>query len=185
MILVAICKTKDLQYDYALNRDQMSLFFCYNFIMKITVQNILPKTNNKYQGQKIAYYFLILLTVVNTVRSLIHMFASDGGAHSIAGINTSVAGGSNIIAIFGQWGSSQLLMAILCWVIIIRYKFLTPLALLLLLIEQFLRYGVGQLKPVISEHTPPGAISTKLLIPVLIIALVLSLISKNTKTSNS
>jgi hypothetical protein len=113
------------------------------------------------------------------------MFAGDGGAHSIAGINTSVTGGSNIIAIFGQWGSSQLLMAILCWVIIIRYKFLTPLAILLLLLEQFLRYGVGQLKPIVSEHTPPGAISTRLLIPVLILTLVLSLVSKNTKTSNS
>jgi hypothetical protein len=157
--------------------------FCYNFIMKITVQNILPKTNNKYQGLEIAYYFLILTTIVNTLRSLVHMFAADGGAHSIAGINVAVDGGSNIIAIFGQWGSSQLLMAILCWVIIIRYKFFTPLAILLLLLEQLLRYGVGQLKPIISEHTPPGAISTKILIPVLILALVLSLISKNIKTS--
>lgn len=149
--------------------------------MKLNLQKVLPKTSNTYQGMAVAYYILILLTIVNTVRSLIHMFAADGGAQTIAGINTSVAGGSNIIAIFGQWGASQLLMAILCWVIIIRYRFLTPLATLLLLVEQLLRYGVGQLKPVISEHTPPGAISTKLLIPVLIVSLVLSLASKNAK----
>lgn len=70
--------------------------------MKITVQNILPKTNINYQGLETAYYILVALTIVNTIRSLIHMFAGDGGAHSIAGINTSVLGGANIIAIFGQ-----------------------------------------------------------------------------------
>lgn len=153
--------------------------------MKITVQNILPKTNINYQGLETAYYFLIALTIVNTIRSLIHMFAGDGGAHSIAGINTSVLGGANIIAIFGQWGSSQLLMAIFCWIIIIRYKFLTPLAILLLALEQLLRYGIGNLKPIASEHTPPGAISTKILIPILILALALSLVTKNTKTTKS
>ena len=153
--------------------------------MKLNLQNVLPKVSNQYHGLIAAYYFLILFTIVNTVRSLIHMFASDGGAESIAGINTTVVGGSNIVAIFGQWGSSQLLMAILCWIIIIRYKILTPLAIALLLSEQFMRYGVGQLKPVISEHTPPGAITTKVLIPVLIVFLVLSLITKKSKDSES
>ena len=149
--------------------------------MKIKLQNITPKTNSKYQGLEISYYILILLTVINTARSLIHIFAADGGANTIASINTSVMGGSNIIAIFGQWGSSQLIFAVLCWVIIIRYKFLTPLALLLLLLEQFLRYGSGLLKPILSEYTPPGAISTIVLIPILILALLLSLVSKNSK----
>ena len=138
--------------------------------MKIKLQNITPKTNSKYQGLEISYYILILLTVINTARSLIHIFVADGGANTIASIDTSVIGGSNIIAIFAQWGSSQLIFAILCWVIIIRYKFLTPLALLLLL-----------LKPIVSEYTPPGAISTMILIPILILVLVLSLVSKNSK----
>lgn len=149
--------------------------------MKITVQNILPKSSNNYQGLEIAYYILIAINIVNTIRSLIHMFASDGGAYSIAGINTSIIGGANIVAIFGQWGSSQVLMAIFCWVIIIRYKFLTSLAIALLALEQLLRYGIGNLKPIVSGHTPPGAISTKILIPILILTLVMSLVSKNTK----
>ena len=77
--------------------------------MKIKLQNITPKTNSKYQGLEISYYILILLTVINTARSLIHIFVADGGANTIASIDTSVIGGSNIIAIFAQWGSCQLI----------------------------------------------------------------------------
>lgn len=56
---------------------------------------------------------------------------------------------------------------------------------MLLALEQLLRYGIGNLKPIASEHTPPGAISTKILIPILILALALSLVTKNTKTTKS
>jgi hypothetical protein len=38
------------------------------------------------------------------------VFAPDGGAGSIAGIDISVAGGANIVAVFAQWGWTQLLL---------------------------------------------------------------------------
>jgi hypothetical protein len=41
----------------------------------------------------------------------VHIFAADGGANSIAGIAVDVEGGANIVAMFGQWGASQLLLA--------------------------------------------------------------------------
>jgi len=43
--------------------------------------------------KKAPYYYLILLTVMGTIRSLIHMFASDSGAMSIAGIPIEGEGG--------------------------------------------------------------------------------------------
>jgi hypothetical protein len=55
----------------------------------------------EYTGPKVPFYFLILIAILSTGRSLIHMFAPDGGAGVIAGINVSVDGGTNIIAIFG------------------------------------------------------------------------------------
>ena len=33
------------------------------------------------------------------------LFAPDGGAQTIAGVSTAVTGGSNIVAMFGQWGA--------------------------------------------------------------------------------
>ena len=55
---------------------------------------------------KWTYYFLCFITIVDTVRSFIHMFAPDGGAGSIAGMDVNVAGGQNLIAMFAQWGSN-------------------------------------------------------------------------------
>jgi hypothetical protein len=43
--------------------------------------------------------------------------------------NPSVNHGRNIIAIFGQWGAIQLLLAGLLWVLVLRYRELTPLIL--------------------------------------------------------
>jgi hypothetical protein len=67
-----------------------------------------------------------------TGRSLIHLLLPDGGAQSIATINVHVAGGANIVAMFGQWGAIQLLLAGLLWVLLLRWRGLTPLLLLLM-----------------------------------------------------
>jgi hypothetical protein len=113
--------------------------------------------------------------VVITVRSLIHLLAADGGAQSIATIDTSVDGGSNIIAIFGQWGAIQLLLALLLWVLLLRYRGLTPLVLLVFLIEPVLRGFAGHLKPIETIGTAPGAELNWLIVPVMLVLLWTSL----------
>jgi len=69
------------------------------------------------------------------------LFSADGGAQSIATIDTKVAGGDNIIAVFGQWGATQLLLALLLWFLLLRYRGVLPLVILVLLIEPFFRAG--------------------------------------------
>jgi hypothetical protein len=120
-------------------------------------------------------WFAAAYLVVIVVRSLIHMFSADGGAHSIATIDTSVAGGSNIIAIFGQWGAIQLLLALLLWTLLLRYRGLTALVLLTLLLEPFLRSLAGHLKPIETVGTAPGAALNWVVVPVLAVMLWLAL----------
>ena len=86
-----------------------------------------------------------------------------------------VEGGTNIIAIFAQWGASQLILAIFYWVAILRYRFLTPFMLSVVVLEQLLRMGAGQLKPVVVASSPPGEIGNYILLPLGLIALFLSL----------
>jgi len=129
----------------------------------------------EYEGPRPPYYFLILVAVASTLRSLIHMFLADGGAGLIAGIDTGVTGGRNIIAMFGQWGASQLILALLYWLVIVRYRSLTPLMLAVVTLEQLLRLVVGQFKPLEVASPPPGALGSELLLPVTIIALVWSI----------
>jgi hypothetical protein len=93
---------------------------------------------------------------VMLVRSCIHLFVSDGGAQSIAGIDITVAGGENIVAIFHQWGAMQLILIVLLYILFFRYPGFTPLVLATLAVEPVMRSISGRISPVIAEGTPPG-----------------------------
>lgn len=107
-----------------------------------------------YRGSRTPLWFLVGLTVLTTARSLIHVFAPDGGAGSIAGIDISVARGDDIVAVFGQWGWTQLLLALVGWVVIVRYRFLVPAVLMLQLLDWGGRTLVGLLKPFVVDAPP-------------------------------
>jgi len=135
-----------------------------------------PKqVDNNFQGYNVTAIIFLLVTIFTIVRSCIHILAPDGGAGSIAGIDLSVAGGSNIVSIFALWGLSQLLMGIVYLVVFFRYKSLIPFMYLLILAEYSGRIAIGFIKPLIVIHTPPGAIGDYILIPLAILMLILSL----------
>ena len=135
----------------------------------------LPRPSEDYERSRIAYYFLALIAIVSTVRSLIHIFALDGGANSIAGIAVDVDGGVNIVVIFAQWGASQLILAIFYWLAIVRYRFLIPFMLATVVLEQALRIAAGLLKPIDGAAPPPGAIGSYVLLQLSVLVLFLSL----------
>jgi hypothetical protein len=139
------------------------------------VSRLLPPDPTNYVGAMIAFWLTALYLVVITVRSCIHLFSADGGAQSIATIDTTVAGGDNIIAVFGQWGATQLLLALLLWVLLLRYRGLLPLVILVLLVEPFFRALAGQLKPIETMGTAPGAALNWYAVPVLAVLLYLGL----------
>jgi hypothetical protein len=136
---------------------------------------LFPRVDATYRGSPVAFWFLILVACLNTVRSLIHLAVPDGGAHTIAGIDLAMAGGVNIVAIFAQWGASQLLQALMQWLVIWRYRFLVPAMLAWMLLEQLLRIIAGRLKPMQIDAAPPGAYSSYALLALSLIFLVLSL----------
>ena len=136
---------------------------------------LLPEEATDYRGPRIAAWIIGGFLVLITVRSLIHLFSADGGAESIATIDTSVEGGDNIIAIFGQWGAIQLLLAALLWVLLLRYRGLLPLIALVLLVEPLLRELSGRLKPIETMGTAPGAALNSAAIVVTALLLYLTL----------
>lgn len=149
-------------------------------------QKIFPKEiNNTYVGNKIALYFFYLFTIVTVVRSLIHMFAPDGGAQSIATIPLDTytsEGAQTVILIFSLWGLSQLLMGlfyvIVCW----RYKTLIPLMYLFIVLEYAMRLVLATIKPIETTGTAPGGVANYIVIPIAAILFLLSVNSKNNKS---
>ena len=128
-----------------------------------------------YQGSRFSLVFLVLLTSITSLRSLAHVFLPDGGANSIAGLDVSVDGGSNLIAMFAQWGYTQLLLSVMMWWILIFARSLVPFALLVQTLDWGGRILVGQMKPVEVASPPPGEIGSYILLPLCLIALWFSL----------
>jgi hypothetical protein len=124
--------------------------------MKIKNKKILPENPATYIGPRWVRVATSLFLALVIVRSCIHLFSSDGGANSIAGIDVTVAGGENIIAIFHQWGAIQLILAVLLSLLFIQYPGFTPLVLLTLALDPIMRAIAGQMKSVTSEGAPPG-----------------------------
>ena len=149
--------------------------------MKIDIKNLFPRNPSEFSGFRLVRILLAIYMVVIVIRSCIHFFASDGGANSIAGIDISVEGGDNIVAIFHQWGAMQLLLVLLLYVLFFRYPGLTPLISLTLAVEPIFRLISGKIMPVTTEGTPPGESLNGVSFYVLIALFIASLFEKAPK----
>jgi hypothetical protein len=124
--------------------------------MKLDIKRVVPRDPFVYNGHTSIRIITALYLLIVVIRSCVHLFAADGGANSIAGIDVSVEGGDNIIAIFHQWGAIQLILAGLLVVLFFRYPGFTPLVVLTLAIDPIMRALAGQMMPVTSQSTAPG-----------------------------
>ena len=136
---------------------------------------LLATPDQGYRGSKGSFWFLVAMSVLVTVRSLIHIFAADGGANSIAGITVESDAGDNLVHLFAQWGLEQLILAIVAWVVIVRYRFLVPFMLLLQFFDWLMRGVIGEVKPLVVESMPPGGVGNIIFVPMVAIALWFSL----------
>lgn len=141
-----------------------------------SLARLLPANPALYDGPLLSFWVALVWLGIITVRSGIHLLAPDGGAQSIATIDVAgVEGGSNIVAVFGQWGAIQFLLALLLWVLLLRWRGTVPLVLLVFTLEPVLRGLAGHLKPVTTMGTAPGAALNWLVLPILAFFLYLSL----------
>jgi len=146
--------------------------------MKIVLKKLLPNNPTRFEGFRVIRVVTAIYLLVMVARSSIHLFASDGGAQSIAGIDTSVEGGDNIIAIFHQWGAIQLILALLLFILFSRYPGLTSLILLTLALDPVMRFVAGQMMSVSAIGTPPGEALNGASFILLLILFITSLMNK-------
>ena len=147
--------------------------------MKFDIKKLLPNNPTKFEGVRVVRIVTAIYMLVMVARSCIHLFTADGGAQSIAGIDTSVEGGDNIIAIFHQWGAIQLILAVLLFVLFFRYPGFTPLILLTLVLDPVMRFIAGQMMSLTTTGTPPGEALNGAAFFLLALLFTASLIKKN------
>ena len=140
--------------------------------------SLLPSSPKEYDGFTWVRVLAFVFMLVVVARSCVHLFAPDGGAQSIAGIDLEVEGGANIIALFHQWGAIQLLLVGLMLVVFFTYKGLTPLLIMFLALDAPMRALAGQMGSVVSSHTPPGEALNWPVFFLLVILFLTSLVKK-------
>ena len=149
--------------------------------MNLDIKKVFPKDPSRFEGFRLVRLIAALYLSLMVIRSCIHLFAADGGAQSIAGIDTSVEGGNNIIAIFHQWGAIQLILAVLLLVLFFRYRGFTPLILLTLALEPVMRLIAGQMMELTTTGTPPGEALNGAAFSLLLILFIASLVNKTSR----
>ena len=140
---------------------------------------LLPEAQNDYKGYRAVVVIVVLLAIMSTVRSLIHIFLPDGGSNAIAGMVIPGDANSAVIFTFAWTGLYQLLFAIILWIVLIRYRALIPLMILLLFFEELGLFLIPMFKPIAASlltRTPPEAIGNKLLLPLSLVLFFVSLI---------
>ena len=143
--------------------------------MNFDFNKVFPEIPSVFEGSQIVRVALALILFVMVARSCVHLFASDGGAQRIGGVDTSVEGGNNIIAMFHQWGAIQIVLATLLVVLFFRYPGFTPLIVLTVALDPVLRFVASRKMKVTSTRTPPGAALNGVAFVVLMVLFVASL----------
>ncbi len=142
---------------------------------------LIPRTaSNDYHGGRVPLYFFLALVGMTTFRSFVHFLREDSGVNSIASI--VVFPGSpdpnHVIYMFSAlWGSQQVIMVVLYFIVLVRFRNLIPLMWALMFLEVLFRMGVGSLHPLTPEYyvrTPPGKLMN---FPLLLLSLTMVIIA--------
>lgn len=146
-------------------------------------EKLFPKTiDNQYRGMPIAKWLLIVITVKAFLAAFIHMFSADGGAQSISSISLDqfTTGGANtVITIFALWGLEQFVIGVISVIVLWRYQAMIPIMWLAFAIEYTLRFITPLFAPgIVSASIPPGVLMDRILFPLALVMLVLSLKDK-------
>ena len=134
-----------------------------------------PSTNDQYRGSILAAWFLALSAVLTIIPGMIHYFLPDGGSGVIAHIDLTTRA-DTIIAIFAWYGAMQIPFGILVLVIALRYRSLTPLVLLLLIMMQALSaFAAWFWKGAHGDHHPPEHYASAVFVGLGVVFFILSL----------
>jgi hypothetical protein len=129
--------------------------------------------NEPYRGRPIAWRLLLLLALLNFVRGGIHLFADDGGAGRVAGIDL-VEGGAVIVMLFAVMGIDQIVWGAIDAAVALRWRAFVPLVWAITLAKQL----AGALVLWVYKPLPvpaPGKVGALVALPVLAFALWASL----------
>jgi hypothetical protein len=147
---------------------------------------ILPRqADNAFQGQKVALWIFTIVLLILGAMSINSIFIGRFVATNADGLPLDTytpAGAQAVVSSYAIWGLTQLIIVTIGFVVLVRYRTLTSLMFLLLLLEQVLLRVIHHYSPVAKATAAPGSYFITGLITAMAVGLVLSLWRRNAPT---
>lgn len=134
--------------------------------------------DNTYRGRKLALWIFALLALMKLGISLSAIFDTYNMARSADGIpiETFTSGGAEaVVSVTALLGLSELMLAALCIMALVRYRSMISLLFLLLLVEFVGKKWILLVKPIVRSGPSPSNYINLILLALLVSGLLLSL----------
>lgn len=146
---------------------------------------ILPqRLDNTYRGHKLALWLIALVVSVRIAQSLLVIFNGYSVARTADGIPLDTyppAAAQTVVALFALGGLSRLIIALLCVLVLVRYRSAIPFMFALLVLAFLASQLIDHFVPIVRTGTPPGPVVNSILFALMIVGLALSLSSQGNR----
>ena len=143
---------------------------------------LLPRRiDNTYRGHKLALWIFAFVVTLKFLQGLLAVFNGSYIASSADGIPLDTftsAAAQTIVAIFALLGYSNLIIALLCALVFVRYRSLISFMFALLMLNFLAKELILHFIPLVRTATAPGPAVNLILFSLMIVGLALSLWSR-------
>ena len=142
------------------------------------------RADNAYRGHNLALLLFTLVVLAKTGIGLGTIFNGRQAASSADGIPLDTytsASAQTVLSLFALLGLSQVMICLICFVVLVRYRTMIPLMFALLLLYQLGRQLILHFLPIARTGAPPGSVINLVLLAMMIVGLALSLWSPSNR----
>ena len=136
------------------------------------------QADNSFHGFKPALWIFGALAVVRVIMSLNSIFNGRTIITTADGIPLDTftpPGAQTVISLFALLALANLIIALVCIVVLIRYRALVPFLFLLLLLQHLARTAIVKFIPIVRSGAPPAGMINLTLVSLTFLGFALSL----------
>jgi len=151
------------------------------------LDKVLPqRIDNTYRGYKVALWLFGLVVGVMIAQSVAVIFNGYSTVVNADGIPLDTylpAAAQTIVALFALRSLLRLIIALLCLLVLVRYRSAIPFMFVILVLNFLATQLILRFIPMVRTGRPPGPIVNLIMFALMIIGLVLSLRSRGIRPS--
>jgi hypothetical protein len=143
------------------------------------IDQILPRSiDNAYRGHKLAFLpfgLLVLLRLVIGLNSIFNGYQVMTNADGISLGSFPPAAVQALVSVWALLGLSRVVIALLCVLVLVRYRGMVPIMFVLLLLQHVAGIAITYFLPLVNTRAPDASIVNLASITLLVVGLGLSL----------